>query len=399
MAPAHDKPEWAQSRHEKRNAERVAQGLKPGRRLWPWIVLILVVAGAVAAIVLRPAVPTPNAEVTAETPVVKQLLRSEITEVAPTTLSQTVKVTGTLVPARQSEVASQASGRVLTVAVRPGDSVEAGDTLAEIDRANLQLQLDQQRATADATRAQLNSSQQQLDRTVELERQGLATPSALEQARSATTALAANLLALETAVQTAELALSDATVTAPFDGVVSSRTVEPGQTISAGSPLFTIVNLDEMEFQASASVNSSALVAPDQAVVVTVTGIEGRTFVGDVTRVNPVAVSGTRTVPIYIALDNADALLRGGMFATGLITVAQQADAIALPATALREDAEGQFVLKLSDGVLVRQAVEPGDEWDRGRIVQVGGVAAGDMIVSAPLPELAADDQFQIVED
>lgn len=399
MTTAHEKPDWAQSKREKDNARRVAEGLKPRRRIMPWIVLAVIVAAIVAFFVLQPSAPPPVAEDTAAEQGPTQLLRSEISEIAPAALRETAKVTGTLVPARQSAVASQASGLVLSVAVRPGDTVAADDTLAEIDRANLQLQLAQQRATADATKAQLLSSQQQLQRTEELARQGLTTPSALEQARSGTTALEANLAALESGVQTAELALRNATVVSPLDGVVSERSVEPGQSITAGTPLFTIVNLEQMEFQASASVTSSALVTPGQTVAVTAAGLGDHTFEGTVTRVNPVAVTGTRTVPIYIELDNGEGRLRGGMFATGQITVASKDDAIAVPMTAIREDAEGDFVLKLVDGTVTRQAVEIGDSWDRGRVVEVTGLAAGDTVVTAPLAELADGDAYEIVED
>lgn len=399
MTTAHEKPDWAQSKREKDNARRVAEGLKPRRRIMPWIVLAVIVAAIVAFFVLQPPAPAPVTEDVATEQGPTQLLRSEITEIAPTALRETAKVTGTLVPARQSAVASQASGLVLSVAVRPGDTVAADDTLAEIDRANLELQLAQQRATADATRAQLLSSQQQLQRTEELARQGLATPSALEQARSGAAALEANLAALESGVQTAEIALRNATVVSPLAGVVSERSVEPGQSITAGTPLFTIVNLDQMEFEASASVTSSALVTPGQTVAVTAAGLGDQTFEGTVTRVNPVALTGTRTVPIYIELDNSEGRLRGGMFATGQITVASKDDAIAVPMTAMREDAEGDFVLKLVDGTVTRQAVEIGNSWDRGRIVEVTGLVAGDTVVTAPLAELADGDTYEIVED
>lgn len=397
MTTAHEKPEWAQSKREKENARRVAEGLKPRRRIMPWIVLGLIVVGGVAFFVLR---PPPAPETVAEAaPVVRQVLRSEITEIAPATLRQRVKVTGTLVPAQQAVVAAQAGGQVLSVAVRPGDSVKEGQVLVEIDQANLALQLAQQRATADATRAQLVSSRQQLERTEELARQGLTSPSALEQARSATAALEANMTALESAVSVAELALSNATVRAPIDGIVSDRSVEAGQTIATGTALFTLVNLREMDFQASASVNSSALVSPGQAVDVTATGLDNQTFAGEVTRVNPVAQTGTRTVPIYISIDNASGRLRGGMFATGQITVVEKAGAIAVPAQALREDAEGEFVLKLDNGALVRQGVEAGTAWDRGALVEVTGLNAGDVVITAPLTELSAGEAYEIVED
>lgn len=398
MTTVHEKPEWAQSKREKDNARRVAEGLKPRRRIMPWIILALLVAGGVAFFVLRPPAPPAPVE-TAETgPVTRQILSSEVTEIAPRTLSQTVKVTGSLVPSEQAVVASQAAGRVVSVAVRQGDSVSAGQILVEIDRVNLALQADQQRATANATRAQLVSSQQQLERTEELARQGLATPSALEQARSATAALEANLTALESAVSAAELALSNATVKAPIDGIVSERSVEPGQTITAGTPLFTLVNLEEMDFQASASVNSSALVSPGQTASVTATGLDNQTFEGEVTRVSPIAQTGTRTVPIFISIDNDEGRLRGGMFATGQITVAEKLDAIAVPATALREDADGNFVLKLDNGTLARQPVELGDQWDRGATVEVTGLNAGDVVITAPLSELSAGEAYTLIE-
>jgi multidrug efflux pump subunit AcrA (membrane-fusion protein) len=280
MTTAHEKPEWAQSKREKENARRVAEGLKPKRRIGPWVVLGLVVIGGVVFFATRSPAPVEPTEAAEAAPVVRQLLTSEITEIAPATLRQRVKVTGTLVPAKQAVVASQAAGRVLSVAVRPGDSVKEGQVLVEIDQANLALQLAQQRATADATRAQLVSSQQQLERTEELARQGLTSPSALEQARSANAAMQANLTALESAVSAAELALSNATVRAPIDGIVSERSVEPGQTIGTGTALFTLVNLQEMDFQASASINSSALVSPGQPVEVIATGLDNQTFEG-----------------------------------------------------------------------------------------------------------------------
>jgi RND family efflux transporter MFP subunit len=397
MTATHEKPEWAQSRREKKNAERVAQGLKPKRRILPWIVLALIVVAVIGFIVMQPA-PAPVDETVAETPIVKQVRQSETVVIAPSVLRETVKVTGTLVPGHRADVASQASGRVMAVMVRPGDSVREGDVLAQIDRATLELQLNQQRATADATRAQLVSSRQQLERTEELARQGLASPSTLEQARSGAAALEANLNALQSAVESAELALANATVKAPLSGIVASRSVDPGQTIQAGTPLFNIVNLEQMEFEAAASVNSSASVAAGQEVAISVTGLDGREFVGEVSRVNPVALSGTRTVPIYIALDNPEGTLRGGMFATGHIVVSEATDRLAVPASALREDAEGQFVLKLVDDVLARQAVEPVAEWNRGRMIEVEGLAAGDVVVAAPLPDLAAGEAYSLVE-
>src|SRR5690554_1272320 len=76
MSEAHEKPLWAQSKREKANAERVAEGLKPKRRILPWIILAIVVLGIAGFILLRP--PAPSAPETGDTaPVAKQIRQSE----------------------------------------------------------------------------------------------------------------------------------------------------------------------------------------------------------------------------------------------------------------------------------------------------------------------------------
>jgi membrane fusion protein (multidrug efflux system) len=397
MTDSNTKPEWAQSKREKENAARIAQGLKPRRRLWPWIVIALIIVAVVAFVLTRPA-PAELSD-TPEVAVVKQLTLSEVTEIAPQLLQQTVKVTGSLTPGQQTQVSSQVGGRVLSVAVRPGDRVAEGDLLLHVDTENLENQLVQQRANVAATRAQLVSSQQQLQRTEELARGGVSSASALEQARSATLALEANVAAQEAQVRSAELALKNATVLSPISGVVSARSVEPGQTVGAGVSLMTIVDLAEVELQGSAPAGSSALIAADQEVTVTVNGLDGRTFPGTVTRVNPVALAGTRTVPVYITLENPGQLLRGGMFATGEIVVREEPEALAVPAVAVREDAEGFYVLKLEGSELVRLPVETGSSWNRGRIVEITGPVIGDRVVTAPLSQLEPGDAVEMVED
>lgn len=154
--------------------------------------------------------------------------------------------------------------------------MKAGQKLAQLDVGNLQIQVDQQRATAEATKAQLVSSEQQLSRTEGLADQGLSTPQSLEEARSSAAALRANLVALENAVKAAELSLANATLVAPMDGVVSARNIEKGQSVNIGTVAFSVVDLGTIEFEASGSLATGALVKPGQPVVVSVTGLEGK---------------------------------------------------------------------------------------------------------------------------
>ncbi|WP_127754161.1 efflux RND transporter periplasmic adaptor subunit [Devosia sp. 1566] len=395
------KPEWAQSKRERDNAARETAGLKPRRRLGPWIVLALLVLGGVGYFLWMRAQPAPveQAPVAEAAEPVMQLNPLEITQVEPQTLQQLVKVTGSLAPQRQTQLGSQVAGRVVAVLARPGDTVNEGDVLMQLDTESLQIQLDQQTNTAEATRAQLQLAESQLARTTDLIQRGLSASSGLEEAQSSVDALRANLAALEGQVEAARIAVQNATLRASMSGIISERAVEPGQTVQPGTPLFTIVDLSQMEMDAAAPVGASSLVAAGQPVLINVEGFGDRTFDGTVDRVNPVAVAGTRTIPVYIGLDNPDGLLRGGMFATGQIVVAEAVDALAVPTGAVREDAEGFFLLKVEGDHVVRQAIEQGSTWNGGRLVQItAGLQPGDMIVTAPLSQLQPGNRVEMVE-
>ncbi|KKB13077.1 hypothetical protein VE25_03755 [Devosia geojensis] len=394
------KPEWAQSKHDKENVARVAAGLPPRRRRWPFVLLALVVLGVIAAVVVMSRQQPAETVAEAVADPVRQLNSVEIATVEPSTLAEIVRVTGSLAPQRQTELSSQVSARVIAVLARPGDAVESGDVLVQLDTESLRVQLDQATSTAEATRAQLVLADSQLARTRDLIERGVTASSGLEQAQSSADALRANLAALEAQVAAAQIAMQNATVRAPMDGIVSSRTVEPGQTVQQGASLLTLVDLTSLEMQAASPIGPSAQIEPGQTVEVTVEGLPGRTFEGTVSRVNPVAASGTRTIPVYISLDNEEGLLRGGMFATGLISVVEKPDALSVPATALREDAEGVYVLKVEDGAVVRQAIEQAGQWSRGRVIEVAsGLEAGDIVVTAPLTQLQPGDKVEMVED
>ncbi|RUT34847.1 efflux RND transporter periplasmic adaptor subunit [Arsenicitalea aurantiaca] len=395
MTPS--KPEWALTRRDRKRLERAAAGKRP-RRKWPFVLAALVALGAGGYFVLAGSTP-PEAPAEAEiAEPVMQISPSEVTVIAPRRLERTVRVTGSLVPMRQAQVAAQVNGPVDSVNFRPGDTVSAGDVLVQVDIRNFQVQLSQQRSTAQATRTQLELAETQLERTRTLVDRGLSPANTLEQSQSNVDGLRANLAALEAQVETAEISIENATVRAPFDGVVSERLVEPGQTISAGTPLMGLVDLSSMEVRATASLTASAQIAEGQDATLSIEGLPNRSFEAEVRRINPVAVEGTRTIPVYLTLDNPDGVLRGGMFATGNVVVAAKDGAIAVPTAAIREDAEGEYVLKIDADRTHRQVIARGESWGGGLVEITSGVAEGDMLVTAPLAQVEPDMAIRMVE-
>lgn len=396
------KPDWAMSKPEFERAWREREGLPQRRRRWPWVFVVLLIAVGIGyfyySTQMTPA-PVAEAAPPPEPELVMQINSAEMAVVEPQVLQRTVRVIGNLAPIRQSQLTGQVNGRIEAVRVQPGDAVAAGDVLVQVDVETLTLERDQVRNSAEATRAQLHLAELQLERVQALIGRGVTTASSLDEAEVNVTALRANLSALEDQVSGAELRLANATIRAPFDGVVSARAVEPGQYVTTGAALLTIVDLTRMEMQGYAPVGAGAQLRPGQKVQITVDDIAHGTFPGEVVRINPVADQGTRTIPVYINIDNADGMLLGGMFGTGQIVVEEEIGALAVPTAALREDAEGFHLLRIEEGHLKAVTIEIGGTWSGGLTSIATGLEPGQTIVTAPLPELQGGDAVRIVED
>ncbi|QMV01803.1 efflux RND transporter periplasmic adaptor subunit [Devosia sp. D6-9] len=364
---------------------------------WPWVVAILVVVALALFLYMRlkdRSAPEPEPAAAR----VMELNPVEITTLAPQLLEQTVKVTGTLAPERRADITPQVSGKLQTVNVRPGESVLAGQVIAQIDIRDLRLALNQQVANLNATKAQLTLARTQLDNAQALFDRGTGSKANLDSAQANVNALSAQTDALQTQVDTAERAIQNASITAPFAGIIASRSAEPGQSVTSGSPLVTLVDLSVMEVQAIAPLSDSASLKEGQRATLTVEGIPQQTFEASVDRISPVAIENTRSIPVFLTLKNPDGVFRGGMFTTGSIVVDEAKDALAVPLSALREDKQGDFVLAVADGKLVRQAVEKGRQWSTGNLVQIlSGLKAGDVVVTGRLPELEPGTAVTIV--
>lgn len=415
MDETNTKPDWAMSRRERVAAERAAEGL-PAQKRRGWI-LWLVVAVALAAgagwfvqsgrlaemraaRVAAEAAATAEAEARAARAAVVQLAPFEVQRLAPARLVEPLKITGSLAPVRQLQLTAEVSAKVTNVTARPGDAVFRGQTLVAFDTDTLQSQLDQAEANARATRVQLDQARTDFERTKSLVDRGLQAVNTLDQARSLLDQLSATLTAQETLVANAQRALDRAIVTAPFDGVVSARNVEPGQVVAAGSPLMTVVDMSSLEVEATAPVAHAPELARGQAVDLTVEGFGERVFKGKVARLSPVAIEGSRMLPVYIALDNETGELRGGMFAAGRIVLDARDDGIAVPAGALRHDGEGTYVLVVEGDVATRRAVDVARSWDGGALLEIAdGLAPGDLVVIEPLPELAPGDAVTLLKE
>ncbi|WP_279482544.1 efflux RND transporter periplasmic adaptor subunit [Aureimonas sp. SK2] len=326
-----------------------------------------------------------------------ELAAFEVETLTARDFARTVAVSGPARPIRRAVVTAEVSGRLSEVGVEVGQKVTAGDVLARFDETLLRSALSAREATLEARRSEIRLAEWTLERREQLGNRGIASEADLLAAQSQLLNLQAQARALEAEVGDARKALEDAVVTAPFDGIVATRAVEPGQTVAMNAELLQLVDLSSVEVEASVPTSRIGEIAAGQVARLRFEGAGDRLFEGRVSRIAPEAGAGSRAISVFVTLPNPDGAIRGGMFAVGEIAVESMEQVVALPVAAIRRDNAGSFVLAAKDGRLERRAVETGASLPReGLVVVSAGLAPGETVVVAPLPDLQAETAVTI---
>ncbi len=318
-----------------------------------------------------------------------ELAPADVAVVEQRALSRSLPLSGSLTPLVQATVKSRVSGDVLEVLVREGQTVGKGEVLARIDIRNLGAQYDAQRAALEKARADLALARTNRDTSAKMLEQKFISQNAYDSAQSAYDAAAASVRVAEAQARLAQIGLDDAVVRAPIAGVVSQRLAQPGEKVSPDSPLLAIVDLGHLELEAPAPASEIPAVRIGQAASFKVGGYGERLFAARVERINPATDAGTRSIKLYLSVDNADGALRGGMFAQGELVLDQSAPSPTVPTSAIRSDSGVNYVLAVDQGKLVRRTVTLGLRTDDNSFVEVrDGVALGTQVLAAKIDTL-----------
>lgn len=303
-----------------------------------------------------------------------------VAPVSVTDLAERIEATGQLAAREQAVIASETQGRVAEILVDEGDRVEAGDTLLLIDPERRELELANARAQITDAAAALQESRRELDRVELLHAKGIASDQALDQARTARARAQSRFASLKAQGGVADRSLRDATVKAPFGGLVARRDVSRGEFVGVGQALFELVALDPIEVEFSLAERDSARVAVGQTVGITVSPYPGEVFEGKVSVISPTIDPKTRTLRVKARLPNTDGRLRPGLFARAELGVSMRQGIVMVPEEAVLQRAAGQLVYVARDGLAHRVIVTTGAHRD-GLVEIREGLAAGDEIV------------------
>jgi HlyD family secretion protein len=288
-------------------------------------------------------------------------------------------------------------GRVTRLAVEEGDRVKAGQFLLEIDPNSLrgtvergeaavagaQAGLAQARVNVETARANLALAREQVNRQRELWKQGLTTRETLDQAEATLKVRETELSARETdvanreqmikqetaALGTSRYNLSQVTLVAPFDGIVTRRNIEEGENVvvgtmnNAGTQLLTVADMSVIEAEVEIDETEIPTIKIGQTAKITIDALPGETFTGHVTEIgnSPIQTAAQASAgqqatnfKVTVQLDHAIDAARPGFTCSAEITTAtrQQVTTVPIQAMAVREliyDATGNIVREPRD--------------------------------------------------
>jgi multidrug efflux pump subunit AcrA (membrane-fusion protein) len=289
-------------------------------------------------------------------PVALEFGSADLAYVTPAPMSRWLPVSGTLAPVSQATVKAKVSGDVLQVYVREGESVRAGQVLARIDTADLEVKLIERQGALESARAHGARGEDPVEQRQAPEREVHLAERVRQLAVGATTSRKGSVKSVEAQVRLAENALRTRSSSrrSPVSCTSATRSrARRSRSMRRSSPSSTS--------RSSSCRRSSAIDVPGLAlgmpVELSVDGFGERRFAGRIGRINPSTEPGTRAIMVYVGLRNPDATLRSGMFATGRIALAASEPIATLPFGAVRIEAGQSYVWAIEGGKLSRRIV------------------------------------------
>lgn len=267
-----------------------------------------------------------------------------------------ISATGTLSAISTVTVGSQVSGQVTDVLADFNDKVAKGQVIARIDPSTYEAQIEQGNAQVASAQAQLRQAQAGL-RNAELDYQRKAAlggqqlvaksdidlaRASRDQAQAQVNSAQAQIRQQAASTQTTRVNLNRTVIRSPVDGVVLTRTIEPGQTVAASlqaPELFTIAeDLSKMKIELAVDESDIGQVREGQAVTFTADAFPNRQFRGTVeqVRLSATTTSNVVTYPVVVTVDNSDGTLLPGLTVNAEIEVSKRSGVLKVANAALR---------------------------------------------------------------
>lgn len=325
------------------------------------------------------------------------LAPSDITRATIQPISAGIPITGTLRPLETVDVRARIEGDLTGVFVREGERVAKDQLLARFEAVAEQSSAASAQASSAAARADLAQAEWNLRQTTDLYHAGAVSEADFRTAQQQVNAATARLAAANATRSSAALAARDTRVTAPISGVIDKKLVDVGEHLARGAAMFQIVRNSTLELAAAVPERLASGVRVGQRVAF---AVNGQNLTARVARVSPTVDPASRSVTLYVDIDNSGGGIRGNSLATGNVLLRTVDSALVVPTSALHQGADSSqnYVYRITGGAVEQVKVALGIVDDRNGKAQVtAGLRAGDRVISGNVGTLSAGASVQVI--
>jgi len=318
------------------------------------------------------------------------------------TVESALEVSGTLTPRSRVAVKPRLPGTIDRILVDIGDAVSAGQTIATIDRREIDAQADAAVAAVAVAKAALAAAEASLANAVleheraknlfekgALPRQRLDAAQTAHRASVAQRDLAnANLAQTDAALRRSKEVQSNANVTSPVTGFIVERNYDAG-AMPGDRPIVVVADLRELKLEAGVSELDAGRLRVGMKATVNVQAKPGETFQGQLAAIAPEVDERNRHFKIDVRVPNTGRTLLSGMYATARLIEATSANALLLPKEAVTTRDGKRIVQKVQGDTVTAVEVVEGLSGG-GQVHIIKGLSAGDQVFADGRRQLAA---------
>lgn len=368
-----------------------------------WIVAVILAVGT-GLVIAKKKSGEPGAAMAGQPPVtalqVLEFLSADVVSVVPADVQKILTVSGALRAYNQAVVKAKLAGDVREVLVREGESVQLGQVLVKMDAADYEARLEQARGALSAAKSQLDIARQTRDNNKSLLDKNFISKNAYDNGINQYAIAAANVDSAKGAMAVAQKALLDTVIRAPLAGLISSRSVQPGEKVSPDYRLLDVVDLRVLEMEAPVPTQDIASIKIGQQVQLKIEGVD-QPVTGKVGRINPATTAGSRSIMAYIQINNPEGILRAGMFGEAQLVIQQKSNVLSIPQSALQYQADKPFVYAIVNHVLQQKAVTlglMGDSKGNATVELLSGLVKDEQIIKINLGSLRTGMPVKLVQ-
>ncbi len=287
------------------------------------------------------------------TPVKVQSVRSR-------TLEATVEAIGTLRADRTVRVSPEIAGRIESVNFTEGAALKKGEILVQLDDDKLRQQYQARRQALNEAQANLENARRTYRRNKRLRKNDMVSEQQYDDSEAAFEAAKARVRQLRAQVKEARERLDDATIEAPYTGVIGSRDVDPGNYVRPGDVLSVLYRVKPLEVQFTVPGHLAERVQEGQSVRAHVSSLSNTVLRGEVFFVSPSVREETRDLLVKARIRNPNRVAKPGSFARIELTLKTRHNRPVVPSEALIGTTEGYILFAVKNGKAYRQSVKIG---------------------------------------